>query len=320
MQIIITESQFSLLLQESLGINKDIINIAKLIINDILESYVNIDDYEEEIHDSYEYNMSDLMDDIGISGIVYNGNAYYYGFYYQISNSKGKFDYDNDAVMINYYGIQNIINKAVDFYGKNEEDAKSFIETSLYEYLLPIIIHELTHSLDQYGEAQGKWLGNYYKGNEEDLKDILYVFSENEMNARVGSVGGVVTSMIENTYMNNIPSREEFDNFVDDILEENDLQVNYMKVLLDTVLKSDLENFQKQEDKNAKINYKKYSLLFDLFRNDERLKTNRKLKQMFNSNSFSAYKYVFDFYDRLLERYIRKIKRAIYEVWKNYQN
>lgn len=311
-KIFITESQLNMILSESLGVPNDIIEAAKAIVKDITENHLDLEeDYDEEYCNSFEEYMQDTCEDFGIEEVWLNDDRYYYGFYYGESSSKGQYDHDNEAVMINYKNIQNIIDRA-NIYQSNE-NLQEYIETSLYEYLMPIITHELTHSKDEEGEAQGKWIGACYKGNEQDLRDILYHFSENEMNARVGSVGGLVTTFIEQTSFNIIPEREDFDSLLEQIMSDDDLCLRYMELLID-MLNRDAEGFDKTSDKN---NFKKYSLIYDLARNDNRLKNNRILKQLFKNNSYSAYDYVIKFYNKLYDNYRKRIMRAVYYIWQN---
>lgn len=301
---------------ESLGIPNDIVLVSKEIIESIIENYLNLsDDYDEEYYDDFNEYLNDACDDAGIDSVYYNDSEYYYGFYYQpYSNSKGQYSYDDNAVMINYKGILNIVEEADKLFGYGEEEMenrKEYIKTSLYEYLLPILTHELTHSKDEYGEAQGKWLGSHYKGHEEDLRTFLYTFSENEMNARIGSIGGLVTSYIENTCFNIEFTREDFNELTNEILSDNDLQLRYMELLVD-MLDRELEEFESTQDKKS---FRQYSLIFDLFKNDNRLKNNRTLKKMFLSNSYSAYNYVRNFYDKLYNKFRQRALRAIYQAW-----
>ena len=237
-RIIINESQFKKLVNESLGISDEAVKGAKAIFNEIIENCLDLvtdEGFEDSDYDDFEEYAQDICDDYGIEEAWSDDNeGFYYGFYYVESNSKGKYNKDDDVVWINYYGIIRILRLADRMFSitdaKNKEE---YTKETLYEYLMPILSHELTHRVDNEGVAQGRWLGNYYKGNEEDLRNILYIFSENEMNARVGSVFGVVSAYIDDAYMGKVPSKEEFDNFASQILDSNDLDLEYMATWID---------------------------------------------------------------------------------------
>lgn len=220
MKIKITEQQFYHLINEGSGVNKDILAIAECIIDSIMENHLY--DLQEEFDNSgyddfYDF-ASDFFEEIGTDSVWYETTNYhgeqYYSFYYENSNSKGRYNYDYSEVEINYNGIERILDKADKLFSQVDNGNKGeWIKLSLQEYLLPILTHELTHSLDSSeSEAQGKWLGSHYHFNDEDLRDILYIFSKNEMNARIGSVSGIVKSNIHSLYMDKNPTEKNMGN------------------------------------------------------------------------------------------------------------
>ena len=139
------------------------------------------------------------------------------------------------------------------------------------------------------------------------------------MNARVGSVSGIVKSMIQNFYFGELPSREDYAEVIQEVLDDNDLQIDYMNVLLDMLYRY-LKQVKSYKTSKAHGDIKKYSLLYDLFRNDNRLQNNRTLKRMFDSNSASAFDYVYNFYNKLFDNYKKRIMRAAYYMLENYNN
>ena len=342
-RITITESQLQHILNEGLGINKDIKKIAKRIIDDIysnhiydlLQLYKDSDEYDEEetandedillYSNEYENFIDSFLDELGDNYIGrFNSRDYYYVFYYDNTVDHNSYarciDYgDSVYININYKFIHRIIKKVQELTEKRDIDYDSSLVAWLGEYLYPVLTHELTHSLESATETQGTWLRKTNRFNEEDVKTILYLFSENEMNARVGSVVGIVDSILSTYDIDDIDN-ETCKGIIDDVMEDDGRQlelgyINTMFSFMERALRDSVGSYE-----NGERTYREGNLLYLLFVNDSRLKNNRNLKKMFDSNSVTAYRYVYDFYKKLFDNYKKRIMRAAYYAVINYKD
>lgn len=324
--IIINEIQKNRLF-ESQGVPDKAMETAMDIVNSLLD---NLDDIEDGIlelqADNADDEEYDWEDDFSYDFSVSSWKDYYIDLYASsISREKANTD-TNGCVEINYYPIHRIINRVRERYAQIEKVDVEAIENTtkqnIIEYLYPVILHELTHDEDvDGGSLDYRWLGSYNRFNEEDLRDILYLFADNEMNARISSAAALmelslkdIVASKDDTFQNG----QEFYDYVDMwVMEEDELACRNMESLLG-VLEREYNDAITYHQERRYINNRKqpYSLSYDLFRNDRRLKNNRKLKVIFNENYKLGVKYVIDFYTKLYERYRKKIRRS---CWYAYQ-
>lgn len=335
-KFIITEKQ-SKLLMETMGLPDAMMYFAKEIVDELMDDvfsiYYEYSELEKEQNNSYEddedygYWKEDPWDDLEKE---YNfdtnfGEVTVYIEYGEPYGSQASTDYEN--ITINFRPIKNRLDKLhQDAEDLDKEDfifERGIASDEIRQYLNEIVIHELTHILNGgVMDNDSKWL-NYF-GNryipQEDIREFLALFSQEEMNSRIASAGMKAKEVFNEESVKTLEMYSHYDTFkdvIDDFIidekgvysMEDTLLLRSMETNL-SVLKHNELDFKVYKDLLKRKNGKPYSLAYCLFRNDSRLKNNRKLKYLFNVNFNAGAKYVCDFYTKKLEEF----KNRIYKV------
>lgn len=326
---IIKENVDNFILQEKMGVPNGGMNVAAHIVcqlineldnieSDLIDLMIDHQDDEDEYDDSWQ-------DEFEYEFYVADDRDYCIELFYD-KNSRKKADTDGDGtISINFAPINKIVESCHDAYdrliqkGKKGFDVVQAIETRIYSYLYPIILHELTHNEDKEGGKDDHiWLSQHNRYNEDYLREILYLFADNELNARIGSSAAIMDDYLEQV-MNkdeNISNDEIREIIENAIINDDELRISDMESYLN-ILKMDLRDAKDFHSKyrvrdNLRDKQDPYSLAYDLYRCDSRLKKNRNIKRLFNQNYIAGVKYVYVFYNNLFERYKNKIRRACY--------
>ena len=209
-------------LVESAGVNDTMFAVADKIarqvsFNDIFEILSDIrliENWHEEYGETYD------------NSVEYDNEIYRYYIYYEPMSENGvrKGEPDGNSVGINFYEIEGVIAEYNEMdrilsyssmFSFNEDDdefdAQEYSETALegcpgveydiYKKIYPIILHELTHTLNKKSSAIGRlFIKPTNRYTEEDVKDFIYTFSFDEMNARVSSAAAILNSIIKLEY------------------------------------------------------------------------------------------------------------------------
>lgn len=330
-RIRLTESQYITLIDESMGVPNGTQETAMCIVNTLIEQLDDItteinelrsEDESEEDDDSWGYFVNNSWEDEFSYDFYLDADRGYCIELFYDSNSRKKADTDTDGgITINFAPIQDIIDNCNERFNVNGINANvnEYINNEIVNYLYPVILHELTHDRDEGGSNNDHiWLGSYHKFNEEDLREILYLFSDNEINARVASAAALMDNSMGDLFVDSeFSNGSEFSEFVNEWVikdGEKELHLRYMTTLVNSI-GLDFNNDKKYISRLQK-GETPYSLAYGLFRNDSRLKRNRNLKRLFHQNYVAAREYVVNFYKKKLEQYKKKIIRA---CWYAYQ-
>lgn len=327
MRLKITESQYNkIFLDESRGVPNDAVEIA----NNVVDSLVNeIDDIESEIEELKSSYGEEWDYHFSYDFFVPSDRDYHIELYYDLNDRKKASTDGYCSIEINYAHIKRIVDRAVsrlkDAKKRISQDTKiggfvsDYVSREVRGYLYPIILHELTHDEDESdGPNDHIWLGRYDSWHEEDLRDILYIFSEKEMNARVSSSYAIMEYSMEELFVDKFENGREFESFVKEYViddSEDELQCKHMQTLVDLILLdfADNKDYIKQFGKSLP-----YSLSYQLYLNDSRLKNNRNLKRLFNQNYKAAKKFVADFYQGKLDDFKKRIMRTCYYAYQKH--
>lgn len=353
---IITEVINSFIINETAGVNYDILQIAKEMATDFVQNHLwNIYDnyssremdWEIDNNDDEDINTSDnpweeLEETYWFE--INNGKSYNIFIFYHYGNEgtlKGQTD--GTTIEINFSPIKNLIESRLEIY-QSRFDAKQvedLINREVYEQIVPIFEHELTHTLDKSGEKERKrkrkndtrsMLGDTWLTAEpinsiprEDIVYAIYIYSDKEMNARIGSIGTMFQNMLyiygncEEFSHNSQYFQELVNEFLETDEYSDELKINDMKMVLSQISNHSDINAKPQTVKNylKKSNNRPYSFAYYLFKNDSRLNYNRKIKHLFETNFAYGEKAVWNFYKRLYDNYIKRIYKACYASLSN---
>ena len=212
-RVTINEKTYNKLFNESRGVPNKAIDDAKEIVNSFIENMDEMYDQaveletmsssedEDDEEDSWFYDNNDWEDDFSYDFYCGGWNNEYHVEVFFDSNSKLKADTDTDGeITINFSPKKRIIDKAVKTHQEvgDAMDLSYYTKNEVMNYLYPITLHELTHDTDEEGSSNDHiWLGNHHRLNEEDLREILYVFSDQEMNARISSSYALMERLLE---------------------------------------------------------------------------------------------------------------------------
>lgn len=340
---IITEVINRFIINETAGVNYDILQTAKEMANDFVQNHLwNIyDEYNSREMDWEMENMDDESydasnnpwEDLDETYYFESQNGKYFGIkIFYLNGSKGtlKGQTDGESVEINYLPIKNLIESRFENY-HNKFDIKQIedlINREVYEQITPIFEHELTHTLDKRDNAFGDtWLSTEPINSipREDIVYAIYIYSDKEMNARIGSIGTMFQNMLEiygndEEYSHN---SQYFQELVNEFLETDEyadeLKIHDMKMVLSQISNHSDINAKPQTVKDylKKSNNRPYSFAYYLFKNDSRLNYNRKIKDLFETNFAYGEKAVWNFYKRLYDNYIKRIYKACYASLSN---
>lgn len=322
--IIIKEDKYLKLFNESRGVPSQYIEVAKRMARHIIDEHL-YDLYEFNEDNEEEINSWDDSDDDYIEDSVEVDGKYYEYELYNMGNYYKKAETDGEMITINYEPINNILKRIDDKFSNlpniDYSTKEKYIENTVYNYLYPVLLHEFTHntSYDEL-ETQGTW-ANAHRLNIDDVKEILYLFSENELNSRIASAYALMETALGELLMGGkFENGQEFYDFIkENIFNENELCLQGMEVYI-PLMKHDFVGYSDKEyikrSKNEKT--QPYSLPYYLFKNDTRLKNNRKLNQLFDENYIAACKWVCDFYQNIIDEYKKKIIRTCYQAYQDY--
>lgn len=322
------------LIKESMGVPNEAIELSKEIVDAFIKDIwvmqskalelesANEDDEEDD--DSYGYySYSDWEDEFEYNFIV---GEYEISVFYDSRNGK-KAETDGDGeISINFAQIKRLLDKChercerlkelIPNYGENE--FHSMAENEVKEYLTPVVMHELTHNSDKIGGSHDYiWLKKYHRLNEGDLREMLYLFCDQELNARVSSAYAIMENLIHEILFDyKFQGGTEFYEFVEEnVLSEKEFEISSMETYLNLVQR-DLDFSDKGYMKRIKQEKgHPYSLAYDLFLNDSRLRNNKKLAKLFNENYRSGVRYVVNFYNNLLTNFKKRIIRACWYAY-----
>lgn len=352
---IITEVINQFIINETAGVNYDILQTAKEMANDFVQNHLwaiydeynsREMDWEMDDDDSYDVGNNPWED---LDETYYfesqQGKSFDVKVFY-LNSSKGtlKGQTDGESVEINYLPIKNFIESTFENYHDKFDikQIEELINREVYEQIAPIFEHELTHTLDKSDEKERKRQRKKDKRNNafgdtwlstepissiprEDIVYAIYIYSNKEMNARIGSIGAMFQNMLE-IYGNDeeyLHNSQYFQELVNEFLETDEyadeLKIHDMEMVLSQIANHSDINAKQQIVKNylKKSNNRPYSFAYYLFRNDSRLNYNRKIKHLFETKFAYGEKAVWNFYKRLYDNYIKRIYKACYASLNN---
>ena len=321
---IITEAIRRVVLNESSGVNFDNLQAAKEISSDFVKNHLwgIYSDYNSFDDD----NWYDLDDTYGFEST--QGNIYWINvFYAKHANGTLNGNTNGQTVGLNYFIVKQIIENTFQglHHNFNMIQIKDYINREVYEKITPIIEHELTHNLDKTtGEIGDMWLSNEppHSIDRDDIVYALYVFSEKEMNARIGSIGSMFQNYLELYDVDNILHNSKyFQGLIEDFMNSDELKINDMQMVLSQITNHyDINDMPMAvNDYLKKSRNRPYSFAYYIFKNDSRLKKNRKIRHLFETNFSYGVSAVYNFYKRLYDNYVRRIYKACYASL-NYKN
>lgn len=350
---IITEAIHRFVISETAGINFSILQVAKEIASDFINNHLwgiyneylsnemdweadHMDDEEDEYSDANDYDGNPWNDlEYSYYYDCNNGESYHINiFYNKGENGTTNGQTDGNSIDINFYQFKEIIeNSQEKFRGKADiKQIDQYINTEIYNQLCPIIEHELTHTLDKTtGEIGDTWLSSEPNRSipREDIVYAIYLYSDKEMNARIGSIGTMVKNLLqdmdEETISQYSHNGEYFQSFVENWLLEDDfcrkeLKIDDMQMVLNQI--ADYGDINAKGNRVVKDYLKQSrnnpcSFAYYIFKNDSRLKNNRKIKYLFQTNFSYGEKAVYNFFSRLYDIYIKRIYKACYTALVN---
>ena len=235
---IITEVIHRVVLNESSGVNFDNLQAAKEISSDFVKNH--LWGIYSDYNSSDEDNWYDLDDTYGFEST--QANIYWINVFYA-KNANGTLNgkTNGQTVGLNYFIVKQIIENIFERLHNNFNmvQIKDYINREVYEKITPIIEHELTHNLDKTTDEIGDtWLSNEppHSIDRDDIVYALYVFSEKEMNARIGSIGSMFQNYLELYDANDIlHNSKHFQELIEDFINSDELKIKAMIYLLSQV-------------------------------------------------------------------------------------
>ena len=352
----ISESQMNSVfnLVESAGVNDTMFAVADKIarqvsFNDIFEILSDIrliENWHEEYDETYN------------NSVEYDNEIYRYYIYYEPMSENGvrKGGDDGNCVEVNFYEIEGVIAEYNEMdrilsyssmFSFNEDDdefdAQEYSKTALegcpgveydiYKKIYPIILHELTHTLNKNSSPiERLFIKPTNRYTEEDVRDFMYTFSFDEMNARVSSAAAILNSIIKLEYSKKdlqdaIEYGAEnyfFREIMSKVMNNNEIKYHHMDTLVKMLESNSLHFPTSREYLQSCMNKPTtavYSLAYQLAINEDGLykrKNPRKVLRMYASNPEKFEQKVTDFYRNLLEQYKRRIYKVCWHAFTNY--
>lgn len=338
--VIINEEQEKLL-YESLGINNQMFKVAdvmskQIAFNSCFEIASDVSLLNDWLND-YDTTYSDSID---VDDAEYN-----YEIFYDERGSNGvlKGEYGN-LVRLNWNFIESLFiepeerlssgnyDDAETYYEQLIEDVDESMFRSMYGYYIytgikPVILHELTHSLNSESNPMNRaWLMHDTNScNEQDVRTILYLFSPDEMNSRVASAGAIMEDLLKWKSSGNEKKQgkqnlnQYFKQLLNEVLKNDELCIRDMKTYISLMLGEHCDSGYIQDCINNKK--RPYSLIFSLAVNDEKLYKNSKYwrtMSLYAKNPTNFEEKVCHFYQNAFENYKSRIARACWNIFQNY--
>jgi len=349
-RVIINEKQANSVfnLKESAGAND-----TMLIVADNIARQIAFNDIWEILSDtSLIESWYEEYDNVYRNSVEYDGTEYNYEIFYEPSSENGTFDgrADNDVISINYYNLETHFledEKRIRDYKKSwdNEDDEDTEEFDVYEYCknakawfdyyeayrvaYPIILHELTHTLDKKSDPMDRiWIKNVNRFNEDDVRNIIYLFSTSEMNARVASSASLFLYYYRmetsgrdlKTYVNENKLNELFYKvLMPKVLSNNELRMREMELYVG-IISQEWSTCSKEYLQSCmlKPTSSVNSLAFHLALNEDKLykRSNpRQVLKIYASNPQGFEEKVKSFYENLLNKYKSRIYKTCWNVF-----
>lgn len=345
---IITEAIHRFVIMETAGVNYDILQLSKDIASDFIHNHLweiydeyqsnetdwnmeHMDDEDEEYYDDNPWNDLDYSYCYeGNNGKTYDINV----FYNKGDNGHLNGQTDGKSIDINFYPFKDIIESSFERFHKKagNKQIEQYIKQEIYNQLTVTLEHELTHTLDNTtGEIGDTWLSVEPNRSipREDIVYGIYLYSDKEMNARIGSIGSMVHNILqdldEETINEYLYNSEYFQSLVENwILEDGycrkELKIDDMQMILDQIASHGDINAKGNKvikDYLKKSNNNPCSFAYYMFKNDSRLKNNRNIKHLFQTNFSYGEKAVYNYFSRLYNIYLKRIYKACYAALSN---
>lgn len=352
-RIIITESQANgiINLNESAGANDTMLIVAdkiarQIAFNDIWEILSNsslIECWYEE--DDRVYRNS----------LEYEGIEYPYEIFYEPTRGNGTLngETDGDVISINYYNLETYfledsrkIREYPSYWDEEDDEDDSYVprfdayeycqeakegfdEYQVYRVAYPIILHELTHTLNKESDPMSRlWIKSVSRYNEDDVRSIIYLFSKSEMDARVASSAALFLYYYRmetsghdvDVYTNENKLNELFYKvLMPQVLSDNELKIRDMELYV-SIITNEWGSCSKEYLQSCMIKpiSNVMSLAFHLALNEDKLykRSNpRQVLKIYASNPQRFEEKVKNFYQNLLDKYKSRIYKACWNVF-----
>ena len=365
----LTENELNTLIKESVNriLKNNVINLSEsagvnntmFIVSDKIARQIAFKDVYEIFSDTRLIEC--WHDDYGNTydnKIEYDGEIYSYELFYEPSRNGGVYhgETDGDSISINFYLIEKIVaeynemkricdgNNYYDEEDEDDFDAYEYskqalegcvgIEYDIYKEIQPIVLHELTHTLNKSDDVMGRnWIKNVNSYNESDVRDFMYLFSTSEMNSRIASASALLINFIkleisrkDIDYIKNSGSEIDYFKYelMPKILKHNEIKYEYMQTMVN-LLASNAKDFPCSQEYLRGCMLKPvssvYSLPFQLAINEDKLykRSNpRQVLRLYASNPQSFEEKVVLFYKNLLEQYKSRLYKVCWHTYTNY--
>ena len=334
-------------LSETAGFSKKMLAVADALARkitgddtyEILGDTGLIDDWHEGYSETYD------------SYITVEGQTYDYEVFYDSGVNSKNGEASSDLISINFALIERTVEDLDVRIGDNsydEEDEEfnaydyaesfkeyySFYRLNAYQAVFPVILHELTHTLNPESDPVSRLWIKSTRWNEEDVRNIIYLFSTDEMNARVASASAVFLNYyrlnsagvhVKNAWESGKQNRFFSDVLMPNVLGDRELQIKEMETwvgfLGQEVGKTSQEYLQEfiREGRPASA---LFSLPFHLAINEDRLykRSNpRSVLAIYARDPEAFENKVYNFYNGLLQKYKQRIYKACWYTFNNYE-
>lgn len=327
-------------LNEGAGVNKRMYAISDAIAREVATQAVPEILVNERLLMSWNEDYDDTYDGSceGIDYDIFYANS-------AAGTLNGEADVQNNSISINFKVIEralrneDIIDSSLPWISDEEFDPESYAEVAeyytdyaimtVYGVIRPIILHELTHTLNKESDAFDRmWIKNVNRFTEDDVRRILYLFSRSEMNSRVAS-----SSAIFAHYLSYFTSGKEQKNALGN-------ETGFFKQLLKQCIWDNQElccgemesyiNLMKQDECSEEylksMLWRKrpsmvYSLVFQLARNEAGLykrSNDLGVLRAFAKNPEGFKEKVINFYEGVYQQYRNRIIRACWDTFKKF--